>query len=169
MDKQTYPTSISEIQSEFRSSRSDNLKRKLAAPRKRKRNHSENAHFSVYRARSSGATRSVLCLCERLPGLAICDLRSQISDRKSKAEGISRQLRRWADSMPNSDIRGQRYLTNKSRSKTREARERDESLKELEEMRSRKLQRPVGRNRSRSVTSFLRSQILNLRSQMQTA
>ena len=86
---------------------------------------------------SSGETRSVLCLCERLPGLS--DLRSEISDLKSKAEGISRQLRRWADSMQNSDIRGQRYLTNKSRSKSREARERDEFLKELEEMRSRKL------------------------------
>ena len=85
---------------------------------------------------SSGETRSVLYLCERLPGLG--DLRSEISDLKSKAEAISRQLRRWADSLQNSDIRGQRYLTNKSRSKTREVREREEFLQELEEMRSRK-------------------------------
>src|ERR1043166_3987380 len=55
---------------------------------------------------SSGETRSVLCLCEQLPGFK--DLRFEISDLKSKAEGISRQLRRWADSLQNSDIRGQR-------------------------------------------------------------
>ncbi len=85
---------------------------------------------------SSGETRSVLYLCERLPGLG--DLRSEISDLKSKAEAISRQLRRWADSLQNSDIRGQRYLTNKSRSKTKEVREREEFLQELQEMRSRK-------------------------------
>lgn len=46
---------------------------------------------------SAGETRSVLCLCERLPELS--DLRCEISDLKSKAESISRQLRRWADSL----------------------------------------------------------------------
>ncbi|MGH9870854.1 MAG: four helix bundle protein [Pyrinomonadaceae bacterium] len=85
---------------------------------------------------SAGETRSVLCLCERLQGLT--DLKSEISDLKSRAESISRQLRRWADSLQNTDIRGQRYLTNKSRNITKEARERDEFLKELEEIRSRK-------------------------------
>jgi four helix bundle protein len=85
---------------------------------------------------SSGETRSVLCLCERLPGFT--DLRSEISDLKSRAESISRQLRRWADSLQNSDIRGQRYLTDKTRSRSKEAREREEFLKELEEVRNRK-------------------------------
>jgi four helix bundle protein len=85
---------------------------------------------------SSGETRSVLCLCERLPGLA--DLRSEISDLKTRAERISRQLQAWCKSLQNSDIREQRYLTTKSRSKTKEAREREEFLKELEEIRSRK-------------------------------
>ena len=85
---------------------------------------------------SAGETRSVLCLCERLPGFT--DLRSQSSELKSKAESISRQLRRWADSLQNSDIRGQRYLTNKTKSKTKEAHERAEFLKELEQIRSRK-------------------------------
>ena len=91
----------------------------------------------LYIARgSSGETRSVLCLCERLPGLA--DLKSEISDLKRRAENISRQLRAWCESMQNTDIRGQRYLTNKSRAKTREAREREEFLKELQEIRNRK-------------------------------
>jgi len=91
----------------------------------------------LYIARgSSGETRSVLYLCERLPGLA--DLKSEISDLKTMAEKISRQLRAWCESLQNSDIRGQRYLTNKSRNKTREAREREEFLKELDDVRSRK-------------------------------
>jgi len=79
---------------------------------------------------SAGETRSILCLCERLPGLQ--DLKSEISDLKSAAERISRQLRAWPQALQNSDIRGQRYLTNKSQSKTKEARERAEFLKELE-------------------------------------
>jgi len=85
---------------------------------------------------SSGETRSALCLCERLPGLS--DLKSEISDLKKGAEKISRQLRAWCESMQNSDIRGQRYLTNKTRIQTKEAREREEFLKELEQVRSRK-------------------------------
>jgi four helix bundle protein len=85
---------------------------------------------------SSGETRSVLCLCERLPKLA--DLRSEITDLKKSAERISRQLRAWCESLQNSDIRGQRYLTNKSRNQSREAREREEFLKELAEVRNRK-------------------------------
>ncbi|MDQ6651439.1 MAG: four helix bundle protein [Acidobacteriota bacterium] len=90
----------------------------------------------LYIARGSpGETRSVLCLCERLPGFA--DLRSEISDLKLKAESVSRQLRAWADSLQNSDIRGQRYLTEKTKSKATEAREREEFLKELEQIRQR--------------------------------
>jgi four helix bundle protein len=85
---------------------------------------------------SSGETRSVLCLSERLPGLK--DLKSEISDLKKRSEGISRQLRAWCGSLQNTDIRGHRYLTNKSRNQTREAREREEFLKELEEIRNRK-------------------------------
>jgi four helix bundle protein len=85
---------------------------------------------------SSGETRSVLCLCERLPGFT--DLRSEISDLKLKAESISRQLRRWAGSLQNFDIRGQRYLTDKTKSRSKEAKEREEFLKELEEVRNRK-------------------------------
>lgn len=85
---------------------------------------------------SAGETRSVLLLCERLPGFV--NLRSEISDLKSRAESISRQLRRWCGSLQNSDIKGQRYLTDKSRSRTKDAREREEFLKELDEIRNRK-------------------------------
>ena len=91
----------------------------------------------LYIARgSSGETRSVLCLCDRLPDLS--DLKSEISDLRSKAESISRQLRAWADSLQNSDIRGTRYLTDKSRRVESQRKEREEFLKELAEMRTRK-------------------------------
>src|SRR5260370_26104053 len=58
----------------------------------------------LYIARgSAGEVRSMLCLFERLG--AFGNLKSEISNLKSKAEGISRQLRGWADSLQNSDIK----------------------------------------------------------------
>ena len=84
---------------------------------------------------SAGETRSVLCLTERLQRFQ--DLISEITDLKSRSENISRQLRAWCNSLQNTDIRGQRYLTEKSRRQATEAREREEFLKELEEVRKR--------------------------------
>jgi len=78
----------------------------------------------------------MLCLLEGLSGFE--NLKFEISNLKSKAEGVSRQLRAWANSLQNSDIRGQRYLTSKSKVKSKEAREREEFLKELEQIRTRK-------------------------------
>lgn len=53
----------------------------------------------------------------------ISDLRSEISNIKAEisklialAESCSRQIRGWADSLQNSEIKGQRHLTDKSRS-----------------------------------------------------
>ena len=85
---------------------------------------------------SAGEIRSMYCLVERLPEFH--DLRSEISDLKSKAESISRQLRAWADSLPNTDIRGTRYLTDQSRRIDKQRREREEFLAELEQIRNRK-------------------------------
>ena len=68
----------------------------------------------LYIARgSAGEVRSMLCLCERLP--AFGHLKSEISNLKSQAESISRQLRAWADSLQHTEIKGQRYLTDKTR------------------------------------------------------
>ena len=75
------------------------------------------------------------CLIERLPEFE--DFRSEISDLKSRAESISRQLRAWADSLQNSQIRGTRYLTDKSRRVDERRREREEFLLELEQIRNR--------------------------------
>ena len=85
---------------------------------------------------SAGEVRSMLHLLDRVPEFT--NLKSEISDLRSKAESISRQLRAWADSLQNSDIRGTRYLTDKSRRLEKEKQEREVFLKELAEMRTRK-------------------------------
>ena len=88
----------------------------------------------LYIARgSAGEVRSMLCLLDELPGFA--DLKSEISNLKSVAEGISRQLRAWADSLQNSSIKGQRYLTEKTRQVEKAARERKEFLEKLRQIR----------------------------------
>jgi four helix bundle protein len=60
-----------------------------------------------------GEVCSMSFLLERLPYFG--HLKSEFSDLKSLAESISRQLRSWADSLQNSPITGQRYLTEKVR------------------------------------------------------
>jgi len=69
---------------------------------------------------SCGEVRSMLIFTERLSEAElhkseISDLKSQISDLKSLAESCSRQIRAWADSLQNSDIKGQRHLNDQSR------------------------------------------------------
>jgi len=85
---------------------------------------------------SAGESRSMFCLLERLPEFG--DFRFEISDLRSRAESISRQLRAWADSLQNTDIRGTRYLNNRSRRVDEQRREREEFLAELEQIRNRK-------------------------------
>ena len=84
---------------------------------------------------SAGEVRSMLCLLGELPGFA--DLKSEISNLKSTAEGISRQLRAWADSLQSSSIKGQRYLTEKTRQAEKAARKRKEFLEKLRQIRER--------------------------------
>jgi four helix bundle protein len=72
----------------------------------------------IYIARgSAGELRSMLVVKLRRAGKSNwpADLESQISNLKSTAESCSRQLRGWADSLQNSDIKGQRHLNDKSR------------------------------------------------------
>jgi four helix bundle protein len=84
----------------------------------------------LYIARgSAGEVRSMLCVMERMS--AFSDLKSEISNLKSLAEAISRQLCGWAQHLQDSPIRGQRYLTSKTREADQKRRERDEFLNEL--------------------------------------
>lgn len=97
----------------------------------------------LYIARgSAGEVRSMLILLSRLPDFS--DLKSEISDLKSLAEGISRQLRSWADALQNSAIPGQRHLNEKVKTEQKRARERDDFLLELQRISGRNV-RPSGR------------------------
>jgi four helix bundle protein len=62
---------------------------------------------------SAGEVRSMLCLLLRRAWAS--PLKSEISNLKSAAESCSRQLRGWADSLQNSNIKGQRHLNNRVR------------------------------------------------------
>ena len=88
----------------------------------------------LYIARgSAGEVRSMMCLLEQLPMFG--DLKEEISKLKTAAEAISRQLRAWADSLQNSGIKGQRYLTDKTRKQAQATRDREDFLKELRRVR----------------------------------
>ncbi len=86
----------------------------------------------LYIARgSAGEVRSMLCLFERIP--LFSNLKSESSTLKPKAESISRQLRAWADKLQNSDIKGQRYLNEKSREEQTRVQDREARKREMEE------------------------------------
>lgn len=68
----------------------------------------------LYIARgSAGEVRSMLHFVDHEPDAV--DLKSEISDLRLLAESCSRQVRAWADSLQNSDIKGQRHLNSQSR------------------------------------------------------
>lgn len=63
----------------------------------------------IYVARgSAGEVRSMLCFLERRKKFE--PFKSQISNLKLSAEGCSRQLRGWAGSLQDSDIKGTRHM-----------------------------------------------------------
>ena len=89
----------------------------------------------LYIARgSAGETRSMLCLLERMP--AFGNLASEILNLKSSVESISRQLCAWIRSLRDSELKGQRYVTEKTRRADKVRQEREEFLKKLEQIRS---------------------------------
>jgi four helix bundle protein len=82
---------------------------------------------------SAGEVRSMLCLLERMP--AFSNLESEILNLKSSAESVSRQLGAWIRSLRDSEMKGQRYVTEKARRVTQARSEREEFLKRLEQIR----------------------------------
>ena len=84
----------------------------------------------LYIARgSTGEVRSMLNYFERRPALR--DLKSQISNLKSQAESCSRQLRKWAESLQNSPIKGQRHLNDAERTRQENRKKADTFLEKL--------------------------------------
>jgi len=88
----------------------------------------------LYIARGpAGEVRSMLCLLERLPMFR--ELRTDTKTLKAKAESCSRQLKAWAQSLQDSEFKGERTVNTKTKRMTQAAREREEFLKELAEIR----------------------------------
>jgi len=107
--------------------------------------------FLYYARGSAGEVRSILCAMERMPPFN--HLKSEISDLKLLAESISRQLRAWADSLQNTDIKGQRHLTEGSRRQYENKARAVNFMKKLKEM-------------DASRQKDLKSQILNPKSEI---
>lgn len=87
----------------------------------------------LYIARgSAGETRSMLAYFERRP--ALVDFRSEISNLKSLSESCSRQLRAWAESLQNSDIKGTKHLNQRAREEWRKKKDEEAGKKRFREM-----------------------------------
>ena len=70
----------------------------------------------LYIARgSAGEVRSMLRFTDRFPEAR--HLAPEIAKLIERAEGCSRQVRGWADSLQNSDIKGQRHLNDQTRAR----------------------------------------------------
>ena len=84
---------------------------------------------------SAGEVRSMLCLLERIP--AFRSLNQEIGLIKKTAESCSRQLKAWAQSLQDSNFRGERHVNQRTKRINQATRDREEFLKELAEIRSR--------------------------------
>jgi len=83
---------------------------------------------------SAGEVRSMLCLFERLPLSG--NLIEEIKAAKLKAESCSRQLKAWIQSLQDSDFKGERNVTEKTKRAAEITRQRDEFLAELAAIRN---------------------------------
>ena len=93
----------------------------------------------LYIARgSAGESRSMLCLCERLPQFN--KFKTETSNLKSRAGNISRPLFGWIEPLKNSDIRGEKFFTEKEKFKKKEREDWFEFRKELEAAQKRNIE-----------------------------
>jgi four helix bundle protein len=89
---------------------------------------------------SAGEVRSMLCLLERIPTFRL--LNQEIGGLKKKAESCSRQLKAWARSLQDSNFRGERHVNQRTKRIDQAARDREEFLKELAEIRAKGAAKP---------------------------
>jgi four helix bundle protein len=82
---------------------------------------------------SAGETRSALAFARERRSLA--HLRTRIIELIPQAEGVSRQLRGWANSLQNSDIAGQRRMTDQTQQQYRQRQRSENFLRKLDELR----------------------------------
>jgi hypothetical protein len=76
----------------------------------------------------------MLSLLHRIP--AFQQLTGEIKALKHKAESCSRQLKGWAQTLQDSDFKGERHVNKKTKHTDQAAREREEFLRELAEIRA---------------------------------
>jgi four helix bundle protein len=89
----------------------------------------------LYIARgSAGEVRSMLCLLNEIP--AFRNLESEIRNLRAKTDSISKQLGAWARSLQDSDLKGRRYVTQQTRRQVQAKRDREDFIKELEQIRA---------------------------------
>jgi four helix bundle protein len=89
----------------------------------------------LYIARgSAGEVRSMLCLIERIP--LFSGSQQEFKLLKNKADSCSRQLKAWALALQNSDFKGERHVSQKMKHATQAAKEREDFLNELAEIRA---------------------------------
>lgn len=89
----------------------------------------------LYIARgSAGEVRSMLCLLDRIPAFGA--LTNETAGLKEKAESCSRQLKAWAQSLQNSEFKGERYVNQRMKRAAQAAKEREEFLDELADIRA---------------------------------
>ena len=79
---------------------------------------------------SAGETRSMLCLLERLPWAS--NFVGETRAAKLKAESCSKQLKAWIQSLQDSDLKGERFVNEKTRRADEVTRQREEFLAELD-------------------------------------
>lgn len=76
----------------------------------------------------------MLCLLDEIG--AFRNLESKIRNLKEQTESISRQLGAWVRSLQDLDLKGRRYVSEKTRQTDATARDRTEFLKKLERIRA---------------------------------
>jgi four helix bundle protein len=81
----------------------------------------ELIHFLYISKGSAGESRSMLRLCEYAPRFS--NFKFEISNLIGRAIGISKQLHGWLESLKNSKIKGNKFLTSKEREKIARDRE----------------------------------------------
>ena len=94
----------------------------------------------LYIARgSSGESRSMLAICQQVPRFS--NFKSEISNLKGRGENISKQLYGWIESLKNSDIKGNKFLTKKQREKMAYDKQFEEFDLQMEEFRRQHIER----------------------------
>ena len=84
----------------------------------------------LYISRGSvGELRSMLCLLEKMP--LFRNLESEIRNLQEKTDSISKQLGAWIRALRDSDLKGQRYVTETVRRRAATKRDREEFLEKL--------------------------------------